>query len=52
MDAPVPLLDNASGDLVTRTITYTYNSLNRLTAADYSTGEQYVYQNVQQSVTR
>ena len=44
MTAPVPLQDNSSGDLVTCTITYTYDSLNRLTAADYSTGEQYGYQ--------
>jgi RHS repeat-associated protein len=28
----------------TRTITYTYDGLHRLTAADYSTGEQYAYQ--------
>jgi len=39
-----PLQDNANGELVTRTITYTYDALNRLTAADYSTGEQYGYQ--------
>lgn len=41
---PIPLQDNASGVLVTRTITYTYDSLNRLTAAHYSTGESYGYQ--------
>jgi len=29
---------------VTRGISYTYDSLNRLTAADYSTGEAYAYQ--------
>ena len=29
---------------VTREISYTYDSLYRLTAADYSTGEYYAYQ--------
>jgi YD repeat-containing protein len=38
------LHNNANAELVTRTITYTYDPLNRLTAADYSTGEQYAYQ--------
>jgi YD repeat-containing protein len=43
MAAPVPLRDSSSGDLVTRTITYTYDPLNRLTGATYSTGEAYAY---------
>ena len=31
------------GELVTRTITYTYDSLYRLTEADYSSGENFQY---------
>ena len=33
----------SAGELVTTTITYTYNSLYRLTEADYSSGENFQY---------
>jgi YD repeat-containing protein len=38
-----PAAQSDGGVTVTRTITYTYDPLNRFTSADYSTGEQFEY---------
>jgi len=41
---PVQPQQQPGGEYLTRTITYTYDPLNRLTGADYSTGESFEYQ--------